>query len=418
MSHQEGGIPSLTPEEKALRSKLTRKTGSRPSTSEVRKLVALEKSKRESSYLPSVITTTSMSIDIPVAEGSIRKQKSSKKSKLSEVAKLRMSTMPELIMEGVARQRRTPSLYQATPSSQSSKKKHPDALTKLQIQNYFKRWSATKDLNTKVKLENGIQYKINILKQTVDNITAKELSLIEESKVKYERILNEKQSMINSLKTRTQKESDEYAILTDEIDKLDNYLTNVLNPKYEKITKKINRYNGLIKFYESLYQTVTANNMVDDTTVEKIVAVIEAGEKMDVDDSKNSAMDLDDLLSGLMGIKIGGGDCAGPVSIPGLVGKNTSFVGAVAEEVASQPAPIEGGKKKRGGKKTQKGGEVVGAVAEEVASQPAPMEGGKKKRGGKKTQKGGEVVGAVAEEVASQPAPMEGGKKKRAGKKN
>ena len=60
----------------------------------------------------------------------------------------------------------------------------------------------------------------------------------------------------------------------------------------------------------------------------------------------------------------------------------------------------------------------MGAVAEEVASLPAPMEGGKKKRAGKKTQKGGEVVGAVAEEVASQSGPMEGGKKKRAGKKN
>jgi len=85
-------------------------------------------------------------------------------------------------------------------------------------------------------------------------------------------------------------------------------------------------------------------------------------------------------------------------------------------------ATKDGGKKKRAynqKSKAQKGGEVEGA-AENEASLPAPVSGGKKKRTyKKKSQKGGEVEGAVAENEKSLPAPVDqsGGKKNKRTKK-
>ena len=413
MSEQEGGISGLTPQQIQLRKKIYRKTGVRPTSTQVREEERRIQS-RKSRFGP--VLATAMSIDtlpVPIATGSIRKQ-STRKSRLTEAQKLVLANAFETQpMEGTTRIRAKSTMYTPTPSS-SNRKKHPDALTKKEIQTNFKRWSATKELKIKDILQRGIQYKIKTLKQTLEKITFTELNPIENDRLKYEAILIEKQAALDSLKTRSQKEASDYNTLNGEVLKLTNYFEKVLNPKLDAVNKRINRLNSLIQFYESLYKTVTADNMVDDDTLEKIVKVIEA-ESMDTSEDNT---ELDDLLSGLMRIKLGGGDCAGPISIPGLIGTRTEVVGAVAEEVASLPAPMEGGKKKRAGKKTQKGGEVVGAVAEEVASLPAPMEGGKKKRAGKKTQKGGEVVGAVAEEVASQSGPMEGGKKKRAGKKN
>ena len=343
MSEQEGGIPGLTTHQKSLRSKIYRETGRRLSTAEV-----IKKDKRMQMQVGPLLETA-MSIDtlpVPIATGSIRKQ-STKKSRLTEAQKLALANAYEIQpMEGTTRIRSQSTLYTPKPSL-SSRKKHPDALTKKEIQTYFKRWSATKELKIKDILERGIEYKIKSLKQTVEKITSTELNPIESDKSKYENILNEKKTILESLKTRSQKESSDYNSLNSEVIKLINYFERVLNPKINSVYKRINRLNGLIQFYESLYKTVTADNMVDDDTLDKIVKVIEA-ERMDTSEDNT---ELDDLLSGLMGIKLGGGDCAGPVSIPDLIGTKTEVVGAVAEEVASLPAPMEGGKKKRVGKK-------------------------------------------------------------------
>jgi len=367
MSEQEGGISHLSREQQKYRSAMYRKTGRRLSTAAVSK--EYQRFKSRQSKMGYDEPTTKMDIDIHGVTGSVDKTKS-RRPRLTTDQKIAIVNASLLQL---------PNKRSRIPTSKNipkplDNKKHQDALTKKQIQDYIKRWSVTKEIAIQDRLEKGIKYKIETLNKTLENIK-KQLEPLESEKLKYENQLIEKQAILDGLKTRSQRESSEYRQLDAAVNQLIKYIEYIL-VRIDKFNAKINRYNGLIKFYETLYATVTADKMVvDATTVDKIVAVIEAGEKMDTSEDNN---ELDDLLSKL-------------------------FIG---------------GKKKRGGKKTQKGGEVVGAVAEEVASLPAPMEGGKKKRPTKKAQKGGEVVGAVAEEVASQPAPMEGGKKKRGGKKD
>ena len=295
----------------------------------------------------------------------------------------------------------------------SSRKKHPNDLTKKQIQEYFKRWSKSKDLTIKEQLENGIQFRIEKLNESIEKTRTGELEKELADKAKYESQIVHARIDLENLRTRSQKDTPEYEALTKSINRTEQYLEKGIYPKIAAINKKINTKNGLITFYQSLFQTITADNMVDDLTTEKILQVV----GMEEDNSG-----LDDLLANLMGMKIGGkktkrggGDCAGPVSIPALQGEMATVVSAVAEDAISQPASIEGGKKKRVARK-QKGGEIVPAAAEDAISQPASIEGGKKKRVARK-QKGGEIVPAAAEDAISQPASIEGGKKKRVTKK-